>query len=54
VQVSPVQHSAYYTPVQPAAPVKPVGKGDGDADSDGGKPKAANPPGVGALLDISA
>jgi hypothetical protein len=58
VQVSAVQNPTYYTPVQQPAPVAPVKKdNDGDGDNGSGaddKVKAATPPGVGTLLDISA
>jgi hypothetical protein len=58
VQVPPVGSPTYYTPVQPAPPVKPVARdADGDGDHGSGaddKVKAATPPGVGTLLDISA
>jgi len=58
VQVSNVPQTVQYTPVQPAPPVQPVKK-DNDGDNDNGsgaddKVKAAKPPGVGTLLDISA
>ena len=58
MQVSSVPGSTYYTPVQPAQPPAPV-KRDDDGDGDDGsgaddKVKAATPPGVGTLLDISA
>ena len=58
MQVSAVPTVTYYTPVQPVSAVPPV-KRDDDGDSDNGsgaddKVKAATPPGVGTLLDISA
>lgn len=58
MQVSAIPGSTYYTPVQQPQPVAPV-KRDGDGDGDNGsgaddKVKAATPPGVGTLLDISA
>lgn len=58
MQVSSVPQSVQYTPVQQVPPVPPVKK-DNDGDSDNGsgaddKVKAAKPPGVGTLLDISA
>jgi hypothetical protein len=53
VQVTPVSYSNVYTPVQPVTPVTPVKRDDADADN-AGKVRAANPPGVGTLLDIEA
>jgi hypothetical protein len=58
VQVSSVPQAVTYTPVQQVQPVAPV-KRDNDGDGDNGtgaddKVKAATPPGIGTLLDITA
>ena len=57
MQVTAVQNSTYYTPVQPVQPVAPVKGKDSDGDKDNGshveKVQSSNPPGVGNTLDIS-
>ena len=54
MQVTSVPQVVQYTPVQPVPPVKRDDSDTDKAPSDADKPKAANPPGVGTLLDISA
>ncbi len=55
MQVSSVPTVVQYTPVQPVRPVAPVKRDEtDDGDKATQKPSAANPPGVGTLLDIRA
>jgi hypothetical protein len=53
--VSAASYAAYLPPVQPVSSVQYAPKdSDGDQDGDAAPVKAATPPGVGVLLDVSA
>jgi hypothetical protein len=50
--VSPIPSAVVTTPVAPIRPIAPSPGQQTDSGSGSAKPQAANPPGVGRLLDM--
>ena len=50
--VSPIPSAVVTTPVAPIRPIAPSRSQQTDQGSGSAKPQAANPPGVGRLLDM--
>jgi hypothetical protein len=50
--VSPIPSALVTTPVAPIRPIAPSSSQQSDASAGSAKPQAANPPGVGRLIDF--